>query len=486
MTTILNKERILEQARIYVESGKYDKAIVEYEKILSADPSDMRVKLRIAELYTKRKQINEAIKLYREVAEIYAAEEFYLKAVTVLKNILRLNPTLIDVNLMLAELYEKMGLTHDAIRQYDILSTTFDQKGDFKRALDVCRKIVELMPNSESARIKLAEMLQREGLIDEAIDEYEAIAKIFETNKKIDARLAEIYEKILVRRENLDMVKALCKIYDTLGEKKKILKCIESIKSVAETDSELLALQAKVYAALNQLETSKTKFFALADLELEKENIEGALNAYAEVLLFMPQEEDRIFNKIKNIGDGIVDELKHVVDAKKKEKEEQAEIEIKKEKQRTKEREKQEELENKKKDIGLKEKGYIPKEVKKDKTKEVSMSSVVDIGGAEASFQLGKAYLRMGLKEEAVHEFERAKDQLQKIVDQKKPGNDKAEPILDEIDKLLCSDIEKKPAKVDDKPVEVKFKDDKKDVPKKIDTTKTDKNFKNKKKISFV
>ena len=112
--SILNKEKILELARLFIEEGKYDKAIKEYEKILIADPADMRVKLRIAELYAKRKQIADAIRVYREVAKAYTHEGFYLKAVTVYKNVLKLNPSLIEVNEKLAELYEKMGLVGDA------------------------------------------------------------------------------------------------------------------------------------------------------------------------------------------------------------------------------------------------------------------------------------------------------------------------------------------------------------------------------------
>ena len=47
---ILNKEKILEQARIFIDEGRFDKAIREYEMILLADPADLRVKLKVAEL----------------------------------------------------------------------------------------------------------------------------------------------------------------------------------------------------------------------------------------------------------------------------------------------------------------------------------------------------------------------------------------------------------------------------------------------------
>ncbi|MDP2599212.1 MAG: tetratricopeptide repeat protein, partial [Deltaproteobacteria bacterium] len=133
--TVLNKDKILDAAKDFIAQGKFDKAIREYEKLLAADPKDMRVKLRIAELFAKRRQVPEAIKAYREVAAHYAHEGFYLKAVTVYKNIIRLNPSLMDINLALAELYEKMGLNQDAVHQYEILASTYEQKNQFQDVL---------------------------------------------------------------------------------------------------------------------------------------------------------------------------------------------------------------------------------------------------------------------------------------------------------------------------------------------------------------
>ncbi|MDO8494828.1 MAG: tetratricopeptide repeat protein, partial [Deltaproteobacteria bacterium] len=153
--TVLNKDKILEQAKDFVEQGKLDKAIREYEKILNADPKDMRVKIRIAELYIKHRQIPLAIKLYREVADTYTQDGFFLKAVTILKNILRQNPSLMDVNADLASLYDKMGLNSDASHQYEILANTYEQKGQYEEALKIWQKLVELIPDQKNYRYRL-------------------------------------------------------------------------------------------------------------------------------------------------------------------------------------------------------------------------------------------------------------------------------------------------------------------------------------------
>lgn len=425
MTTILNKERILEQARTYIEEGKYDKAIVEYEKILVADPSDLRVKLRIAELYTKRKEINEAIRIYREVANSYAAAEFYLKAVTVLKNILRLNPTLVDVNMMLAELYEKMGLIHDSVRQYDILATTLDQKGDFSKTIDIYKKIVELTPNLASARVKLAEVLQREGKTEEAVNQYEEIAKIYEMKKMGDLKLAEVYEKILAHKKNAEMLRVLFKIYSRLGDNKKILRLAEGAKDIVSTDPELLRAQAKVYISLNQIETARNKYLAAADLEIANGNANGALGDFADILLLIPQEEERIFKKVKDMK--AEERFAKIFSTRKEEK---AKKEV--EEQKTKDEKLKKEKEKEKVTYTQ------PKQQKWEPAEKVGAGKIFD--EAEVIYNLGSAYLKMGLSNEAKRELDKAEKLFKEILNSGGEYKENSQKRLDAIAKLLSGE----------------------------------------------
>ncbi len=493
MTTILNKEKILEQARIYADEGKYDKAIAEYEKILTADAADLRVKLRVAELYTKRKQITEAIRIYREVADAYSGEGFYLKAVTVLKNILRLNPTLVDVNQMLAELYERMGLIADAIRQYSILATTLDQKGDGEKALEIRRKIVDLDPASEDSRVKLAEILQREGKAEEAVDQYAAMAKLYEAQGKKDLKLADMYEKVLAHRDDEEMLKALCRIYDALGEKKKILKWAEHSKSLAQVDPELLGMLARIYASLNQIETARSKYLMLADIEKNEGHLDEALNAYAEIIMLMPGEDEKIFKRAEEIREGAVEELKAIVEKRRKE---TADLEKKKDEEK---RRKDEEVKRKEEEAKKAAEGKKAKPAKSTKAAEPvpskqapapalkpqppPVSDEVKIKEADQAFDLGNAYWKMGLTDEAKLELEKARRIYEDMIAKGGRDEPKARQRLNMIATLLKgkqaeakvevkSQVEVKVPKKEEKKVEVKVE--------------IEKESEKKKKISFV
>ena len=398
---ILNKEKILEQARTFINEGKFDRAIREYEKILLVDPQDLRVKLRVAELYTKRKQISEAIRIYREVADAYSQEGFYLKAVTVYKNVLRLNPSLIEINEQLGELYEKMGLTSDAIRQYDILASALDLKGEVGRVLDIRSRIVELNPKDGAARIRLAELYQREGKTDEAIDQYEEYAKQLEEAGKHTSKLADLYEKILsYRPERQDMMRRLIAIYEELHDYKGALKWLEQGKDFVEQDPDLLSLQATIYASHNQNETARSKFMLLADLYKEAGNAEGALDAYCEVLILFPDEEEHLSKRIEELRAGALPEV--VARAQKRREELEAE-EIR--------REEAEDAARAKEKKGREPAAPEPERVPPPEVGKVPIPpapAAPDRKEADALFDLGMVYVKAGLNKEARKELQKA------------------------------------------------------------------------------
>lgn len=413
---ILNKEKILEQARIFIEEGKLDRAIREYEKILLAEPNDLRVKLRVAELYTKRKQINDAIRIYREVADSYSTEGFYLKAVTVLKNILKLNPSMVEVNEQLAGLYEKMGLMQDAVRQYDILASALDLKGMKDRVLEIRSHIVKLNPTDGSSRVRLAELYQREGRMDDALVQYEEFARLLESSGKNNARLSEIYEKILAHSpERHDFFRKLVQIYEEEGDNKKLLAKLENYSEIVSEDPELLSLQAKLYIAQNQNELARAKYMQLAELQKDEGNIDAAIEAFFEILVILPEEEERIERRIEDLKPGVFKDLVERANARR--------IEIEEEVKRKEELQEQEEIEKNKSETEAKEKGKTAqaemraerKIEKKPEQKpapqpELKAQAVPVRRDADAAYNLGLAYRKTGLADESAEEFKKALD----------------------------------------------------------------------------
>lgn len=422
--TIINKEKILELARLLVEEGKYDRAIREYGKIAAAEPDDMRVKLRIAELYVKRKEIGDAIRVYRQVAEVYSKQGFFLKAVTVCKNILRLNPSLTEVNEELADLYEKMGLMKDAVRQYDLFTATLEHKGELERLMEVRKKIVELVPDDVAARVKLAELYQREGHAEDAIDQYEQLAHQLEMQEGNEDRLIELYEKVLsYRSDRHDMLRRLVRMYYARSDFKKTLKWLEYAKTLTPVDTELLGMQAEIYGRLNQLETARSKYLTLSDLYREQNNTDKAVEVLARIAILVAGEEGRMQQRASEYGAGAKEKfIKAMARLHKSEMEEEAGEAAEKEPP---------ELDR---TVIVQLEPEPPKHAAKPETTERQAVKTppappapkqepepVDYGKlrkeARAAYDLALLYKKIGLKDEATKELQRAERLYAQLVD---------------------------------------------------------------------
>jgi len=90
----MDKNKIIEAAAKLVAKGAYDKAIKEYQKILNADPKDTRALQKLGELYQKKNDNVQAAHFFTKVAESYSGEGFFLKAVALYKQVLKLSPGL--------------------------------------------------------------------------------------------------------------------------------------------------------------------------------------------------------------------------------------------------------------------------------------------------------------------------------------------------------------------------------------------------------
>src|SRR5258708_14335981 len=123
----MDKNKIIEAAAKLVVKGAYDKAIKEYQKILSVDPRDTRALQKLGELYQKKNDNAQAAQFFTKVAESYSGEGFFLKAVALYKQVLKLSPGQLEINLKLAELHQQLPLMSEAASYYPLVASQYEQ-----------------------------------------------------------------------------------------------------------------------------------------------------------------------------------------------------------------------------------------------------------------------------------------------------------------------------------------------------------------------
>ncbi len=74
-----NKQKVLSAAEKYVQQGKMQNAIAEYEKVLKNDPKDLTVTNTVGDLYSRLGEVEKATESFKIVGDAYATQGFTVK-----------------------------------------------------------------------------------------------------------------------------------------------------------------------------------------------------------------------------------------------------------------------------------------------------------------------------------------------------------------------------------------------------------------------
>lgn len=224
----MNKATLQNLFNKVFKKSTLDTEIKETFSLLTRDPDDLRLKLKLGELYARKKDLATAIPLFAEVAAAYEKEGFVLKAIAIYKNILKVSPGSVEFNERLGDLYQGMGMGDDAAQQYQIVMQFYRNRRNFDEALKAGRKLVEAQPEQVQHRLRIAELYFNQGMQEESMREYEKIARDLRKEMKHVEVLAEVYEKILLKKpQETGLLLELCVFYLKLNKPQKAVAKIE-------------------------------------------------------------------------------------------------------------------------------------------------------------------------------------------------------------------------------------------------------------------
>lgn len=271
-----NKRKILEAARKYAQKGAKDRALKEYEQLLRLDPKDAKLRLEIGDAYRRWGQVEEAISAYTKVADQYMKEGFDARAVAVFKQIQNLAPDRFDSFEPLAELYQRMGLTAEAIAALQTAADGYHRQGKKKEALGLLRKMATLDPTNTSSRLKVADLLRQEKLFADAIDEYEEVASELQRQGVTEA-VGTVCERILeLEPDRPQTVKLFVQNLLARGLGERAEPYAKRLLDSNPAETEYYELLAEVYRAQKREDALKDVYRRLADLYRRRGDEENA------------------------------------------------------------------------------------------------------------------------------------------------------------------------------------------------------------------
>ena len=283
-----NKQKVLSAAEKYVQQGKMQNAIVEYEKVIKADPKDLTVTNTVGDLYSRLGDADKATECFKTVGDAYATQGFTVKAIAMYKKISKLKPSLESV-LKLAELYTQQGLFNDARAQYLQVAEEFLKSGELDNAVRIFQKILEMDPENTTMRVRLAEVYVRLGKKNDAWQIFSAAAETLRAKGNLHGA-----EEVLQRMLTLDPGNG----YALLMQGRNLLEAgdaeaaIESLQKVPDLDSNPEGLRDLLRAYLKNGRLSDAG--TLAGKLLSVHNDLAAISTFADALMQAGQYENAL------------------------------------------------------------------------------------------------------------------------------------------------------------------------------------------------
>lgn len=241
-----NKQKALSAAEKFVQQGKLQNAIAEYEKVIKADPKDLTVTNTIGDLYARIGENDKAVDCFKSVGDAYATQGFTVKAIAMYKKLTKIKSSLESI-LRLAELYTQQGLFNDARAQYLQVAEEFLKAGELEQAVRIFQKTLEMDPDNTAMRMKLAEVYTRLGKKTEAWQIFAAAAENLRSKGQLEQA-----EEILNKMLKMDPTNSYALLLRgrTAFDAGDLDTAIENLEKVPDLDSNVEGLRTLLQAYL--------------------------------------------------------------------------------------------------------------------------------------------------------------------------------------------------------------------------------------------
>ncbi|MGC1373892.1 MAG: tetratricopeptide repeat protein [Candidatus Sulfotelmatobacter sp.] len=235
-------------AELYVKTGRIRDAVLQAQDILKRDPHNLEAHKLLGRIYLRSlgdmpgdgngngsdNVLKLAIDQYEQIIKIepdnvddhlllgrlYRLDNDLQKAESELKTAAKLDPNSEEAVTTLALLYTDEGDTARALqvlsavpdagrsaKLYSALGATYEQRKDYKGAIDAYKHAIMLDRDNLDAIRGLAENLLNDGQIDKALEQYKVIADANPEDAQTFLRISEIYRRQGKYDEALDSLK---------------------------------------------------------------------------------------------------------------------------------------------------------------------------------------------------------------------------------------------------------------------------------------
>ena len=316
-------------AELYVKTGRIADAVKEAQDIIRRDPKNLEAHKLLGRIYLRSlgdmpggngsdNILKLAIEQYQEIVKLdpnsvddhlllgrlYRLSNDSAKAESELNTAIKIDPSSEEAVTTLAMLYTDQGDTAKALKVlssipdsarsaklYAALGAAYEQRKDFKSAIDAYKHAIVLDRDNLDAIRGLAENLLNDGQLDASLEQYKVIADSNPEDAQTYVRIAEIYRRQakydqalenLKRADTLvpdtmDVPYSMAAVYQAQGRYDDAIKLLQDLLKKTEKSSEV---------ATSQADRSNRAIFIerLGMIYREQENYTAAVDTFRKML----------------------------------------------------------------------------------------------------------------------------------------------------------------------------------------------------------
>lgn len=311
---MLNKAKILKDAQKFVAKAQWDKAIIEYEKLLKESPNDSNTFNIVGDLYLKKNDPESAIDSYKKAADVFAKSGFTLKAIALYKKVLNIKPDQVEIYLLLGKLNAERGLIGNANESYLAAASHFSRLGQKGKAIDVYKVLCDLNPDNLALAQKLADLYQSEGYDREAVSKYIELAE-----KKVQSdnlgEAQDILDKAALKgSDRFDYKRVLAELKMRTGRVAEAIKHLEDARNIDPSDARILQLLVEAYGLERRFSDAAEVLGSLITKEPENLDFRKKLvDAFLESGEFEAAWKECLFIIEKNVSHGQMEKAEPLI-----------------------------------------------------------------------------------------------------------------------------------------------------------------------------
>jgi pilus assembly protein FimV len=282
-----NKSKYVEAAQKLLNQGKVAQAIAEYQQVLKFEPRDQVTLMTVGELYIRQGETFQAIDYFERLAQIFVGDGFLTKAIAVYKRIAKLAPEEIRPLEKLADLYVQQGVMSEARPLFLQLAEIHLKHNRQPEAVNLLKKLLIAEPDNLRIQVRLADLYQAMGQSKEAMDAFVSAAQRA-LARGDQAECEKLADKALkIDPKNLAAVIVKARSYSARGNVAQAAELLEHVPDL-EKGGEQAELLLDLYIKSVNWDTATA--LALRIFEADEKNF-GLTQKVAEALLQSGQSQ---------------------------------------------------------------------------------------------------------------------------------------------------------------------------------------------------